>query len=65
MIKQRAKQELPGRLVSVLVMDLVIVQESCLERRLEFLPLKTYSEKDENRAGAAAEKRDQCRLCVE
>lgn len=36
MIKQRAKQELPGRLVSVEAMRfLLIVQESCLERWLE------------------------------
>lgn len=38
MIKQRAKQELPGRLVSVEVMSfLLIAQESCLERWLEIL----------------------------
>lgn len=36
MIKQRAKQELPGRLVSVEAMGfLLIVQETCLERWLE------------------------------
>lgn len=36
MIKQRAKQELPGRLVSVgAVVSLLIVQESCLDRWLE------------------------------
>lgn len=39
MIKQRAKQELPGRLVSVEAMGfLLMVQETCLERRLEILP---------------------------
>lgn len=38
MIKQRPKQELPGRLVSVEAMGfLLMVQETCLERWLEIL----------------------------
>lgn len=67
MIKQRAKQELPGRLVSVGAIGfLLILQEPCLETWPEFfLPLKCYSEKAENKAGASADKKDKCRPWME